>query len=356
MSEIKVGIIGATGYTGVELLRLLVAHPNVRVVAVCSRQNQGTAVADMFPTLRGKLALEFVAPSLDVLQECDVVFSAAPNGVAMNYARDLNRLGIKLIDLSADFRIKDVAVWQQWYNQTHSAPELIPQAVYGLPELYRQQIQKANLIACPGCYPTATTLAFLPLLANNLVDSADLIADAKSGTSGAGRSASIGSLFAEVAEDFKAYAVAGHRHLPEISQTLKNIAADAGANSAQLNLTFVPHLLPMVRGIEVSCYSTLNAQGQGYSQAQLVEMYQDFYQDEGFVDVLAEGVTATTASVRASNMCRISVFRPQGGNKVVVLAVIDNLTKGAAGQAVQNMNLICQLPEHTGLLGAPVYP
>jgi N-acetyl-gamma-glutamyl-phosphate reductase len=342
---IKVGIIGGTGYTGVELLRLLAQHPEVELKVVTSRGEAGKPVAEMFPNLRGRVALAFSEPNEKLLAGCDVVFSATPNGVAMTHARALLAAGVKLIDLAADFRLKDPAVWEKWYGLPHACPELLAEAVYGLPEVNRARIKKARLIANPGCYPTAVQLGFLPLVEQGLVDIGHLIADAKSGVSGAGRKAEMHTLYSEAADNFKAYAVPGHRHLPEIRQGLEAAAGKA------VGLTFVPHLAPMIRGI----HATLYARAADRS-VDLQKLYAQRYADEPFVDVLPPGSHPDTRSVRAANTCRIAVHRPQGGDTVVILSVIDNLVKGAAGQAVQNMNLMFGLPEATGLAQLPVLP
>lgn len=341
---IKVGIVGGTGYTGVELLRLLALHPNVEVVAITSRGEAGTAVADMFPSLRGKIALNFVDPKDAALDRCDVVFFATPNGIAMQQAKSLLDAGVRVIDLAADFRIKDLAVWGKWYGLSHAAPELVAEAVYGLPEVNREAIRKARLVANPGCYPTAAQLGLLPLIEAGCVDTAHLVADCKSGVSGAGRKAETHILFAEASDNFKAYGVAGHRHLPEIRQGL------ARAAGHEVGLTFVPHLTPIIRGIHATLYARVTREEDFQS------LYEQRYAGEPFVDVMPPKSQPDTRSVRASNTCRIAVHRPQGGDTLVVLSVIDNLTKGAAGQAVQNMNLMFDLDECTALSHVPVLP
>ena len=341
---IKVGIVGGTGYTGVELLRLLSQHPEVELAAITSRAEAGSAVADMFPSLRGRVSLNFSDPATAPLKDCQVVFFATPNGVAMQQARSLLEAGVRIIDLAADFRIKDIAVWEKWYGMTHAAPDLVAEAVYGLPELNRAQIGSARLVANPGCYPTAVQLGFLPLIEAGCVDIDSLIADAKSGVSGAGRKAETHILFAEASDNFKAYGVAGHRHLPEIRQGLTNIAG------ASVGLTFVPHLTPIIRGIHATLYARITRE----EDFQL--LYEKRFAGESFVDVLPVKSHPDTRSVRASNTCRIAVHRPQGGNTLVVLSVIDNLVKGAAGQAVQNMNLMFGFDECLGLTQVPVLP
>ena len=341
---IKVGIVGGTGYTGVELLRLLAQHPEVELAAITSRAEAGSAVADMFPSLRGRVSLNFSDPVTAPLKDCQVVFFATPNGVAMQQARSLLEAGVRVIDLAADFRIKDIAVWEKWYSMAHAAPDLVAEAVYGLPELNRTQIRNARLVANPGCYPTAVQLGFLPLIEAGCVDIDHLIADAKSGVSGGGRKAETHILFAEASDNFKAYGVAGHRHLPEIRQGLANLAG------ASVGLTFVPHLTPIIRGIHATLYARVTRE----EDFQL--LYERRFAGESFVDVLPAKSHPDTRSVRASNTCRIAIHRPQGGNTLVVLSVIDNLVKGAAGQAVQNMNLMFGFDECLGLTQVPVLP
>jgi N-acetyl-gamma-glutamyl-phosphate reductase len=341
---IKVGIVGGTGYTGVELLRLLVRHPDVDLTVITSRKEAGMPVAEMFPNLRGHIDLVFSDPQQVNLNACDVVFFATPNGIAMQQARDLLSAGARVIDLAADFRIQDVSVWQHWYGMEHACPELIAQAAYGLPEVNRAQIRHARLVANPGCYPTAVQLGFLPLLEAGVADTQMLIADVKSGVSGAGRKAEIPALYAEAADNFKAYAVPGHRHLPEIAQGLTRFAGQP------VNLTFVPHLTPLIRGIHATLYTRV-AQG-----VDMQALFQKRFAQEAFVDVMPAGSHPETRSVRASNLCRIAWHRPQGGDMVVILSVIDNLVKGAAGQAVQNMNIMFNLPEVAGLEAVAVLP
>jgi len=344
---IKVGIVGGTGYTGVELLRLLAAHPEVEIQAITSRSEKGLPVADMYPNLRGHLDLAFSEPNMAVLSKCDVVFFATPNGIAMTMARELVDAGVKVIDLAADFRIKDIKEWSKWYGMDHACPELVEQAVYGLPEVNRADIKKAQLIANPGCYPTAVQLGLLPLIENGLIDTTHLIADAKSGVSGAGRTAAVATLQAESSENFKAYGVAGHRHLPEIKQGL------AIANKADVGLTFVPHLVPMIRGIHATSYARLKDKN---SADQLQSLYEKHYADEVFVDIMPAGSLPETRTVKGANHCRIAVHVPQNGDTVVILSVIDNLVKGAAGQAVQNMNIMFGLNEDAGLTAIALVP
>jgi len=342
--KLKIGIVGGTGYTGVELLRLLAQHPHCELKIITSRQEAGTPVAGMFPNLRGYVDLDFTAPSDDALKACDIVFFATPNGVAMQQARTLFDAGVRIIDIAADFRIKDIAVWEKWYGTKHACPELVAQAVYGLPEINREEIKRARIVANPGCYPTAVQLGFLPLVKSGCADLEHLIADAKSGVSGAGRKAEVHTLFAEAADNFKAYGVPGHRHHPEISQGLDLMAGRA------TRLVFVPHLTPLIRGIHATLYVQLTR------DVELQQLYKQHYANEPFVDVMPAGAHPETRSVRGSNMCRIAVHRPGGADIAVVLSVIDNLTKGAAGQAVQNMNLMCGLPETTGLEQVALMP
>jgi N-acetyl-gamma-glutamyl-phosphate reductase len=342
--KIKAGIVGGTGYTGVELLRLLAVHSSVELQCITSRGESGQAVSELFPSLRGHVDLAFTDPAKANLAACDVVFFATPNGIAMQQARDLVDAGVRVIDLAADFRIKDVAVWEKWYGMKHACPDLVEQAVYGLPEINREQTRTARLVANPGCYPTAVQLGFLPLLEAGVVDAANLIADAKSGVSGAGRKAETAILFAEAGDNFKAYGVGGHRHLPEISQGLGTMCGQ------KVGLTFVPHLTPLIRGIHATLYARLQ------KDVDLQQLFEQRYQAERFVDVLPAGSHPETRSVRGSNQCRIAVHRPQGGDTVVVLSVIDNLVKGAAGQAVQNMNIMFGFAENAGLELVPLLP
>ncbi len=339
----KVAVVGATGYTGVELLRLLVNHPHVEVSHVTSREHAGSRVDAMFPNLRGFLDLEFSAPEPEQLAGADLVFFATPNGVAMRSTPMLLEAGVKVIDLAADFRIKDIATWEKWYGMEHACPELVAEAVYGLPELNRAQVKQARLVANPGCYPTAVTLGLVPLLEQGLIDLERVIADTKSGVSGAGRKASVGSLLCEAGDSFKAYGVAGHRHHPEITQNLSQLSG------GQVDLTFVPHLLPLIRGIHATLYSELKPGLATADLPDLQALYEQRYQSEPFVDVMPAGSHPETRSVRGANICRIAIHRPQDGRRLVVLSVIDNLVKGAAGQAVQNMNIMFDFPEATGL-------
>ena len=338
----RVGIVGGTGYTGVELLRLLAAHEHAEVSVITSRAEAGLRVDELYPNLRGHYDLAFREPDV---ADCDIVFFATPHNVAMNLVPQLLDAGTRIVDLSADFRIRDAALWSEWYGEPHACPQLLGEAVYGLPETSREQIASARLVACPGCYPTAVQLGFLPLLRHALVDTQTLIASAASGASGAGRQAKVDNLLSETSGSFKAYGVTGHRHLPEIEQGLADVANEA------VKLTFVPHLLPIVRGIHATLFARLRGSAEG-----LQALYEDFYRAEPFVDVLPVGVFPQTRTVKGANRCQLSVVVPQERDTVVVMSVIDNLVKGASGQAVQNMNLMLGLPEDTGLRQVGLMP
>jgi N-acetyl-gamma-glutamyl-phosphate reductase len=346
---IKVGIVGGTGYTGVELLRLLAAHPQVQLTAITSRKEDGLPVSDMFPSLRGYVSLAFSSPEKAKLTECDVVFFATPHGVAMAQARELLAAGVKVIDLAADFRLRDTTEFEKWYGMPHSAPDVLDEAVYGLPEVNREAIRKARVIGLPGCYPTSMQLGYAPLLAQGkqLVNESMLIADCKSGVSGAGRKAEVHTLLAEAADNFKAYGVKGHRHLPETVQGLQAIAG------RKIGLTFVPHLVPMIRGIHSTLYATILPDARN---TDFQALYENHFKGEPFVDVMPAGSHPETRSVRASNKLRIAVHRPGAGDLLVILVVEDNLVKGAAGQGVQCMNIMFGIDETTGLMHIPVLP
>jgi N-acetyl-gamma-glutamyl-phosphate reductase len=346
---IKAGIVGGTGYTGIELLRLLAQHPQVELAAITSRQEAGRAVSDLYPSLRGRVSLAFAQPDQAPLTKCDVVFFATPNGVAMGEARALVDAGVRIVDISADFRIKDVAEWERWYKVKHAAPELVAEAVYGLCEVNREKIRGARLVANPGCYPTAVQLGLLPLVEAGAVDLDHLIADAKSGVSGAGRKLEQNLMYAESADNFAAYAMGGHRHWPEIRQGL------AQAAGRDVGLVFVPHLTPMIRGIHATLYARI------VKEMDFQALFEKRWANEPFVDVMPAGSHPDTRSTRAANVCRIAVHRPRehSGERrdtLAVLSVIDNLMKGASGQAVQNMNLMFGLPETTGLEQVAVVP
>ena len=348
---ISVGIVGGTGYTGVELLRLLLRHPNVEVKALTSRTEAGRRVDDMFPSLRGHTDLCFSDLSLDLLKSCDVVFFATPHGVAMKHAEALVAANTKVIDLAADFRLQDLAQFEKWYGMEHACPELLKESVYGLSELKREAIKQASVIGNPGCYPTTVQLGLAPVLkaAEALVDPSSIIIDAKSGVSGAGRKASLGMIYSENADNFKAYGVAGHRHHPEIVEALENISGQKGVFN---EILFVPHLVPMIRGMLSTIYIDLTEAGQ---QADLQALYEAFYTGEAFVDVMPAGSSPETKTVRGANQLRIALYKPQP-KKLVILVAQDNLVKGAAGQAIQNMNLMFDFAEDAGLTGIGLLP
>ena len=341
---IKVGIVGGTGYTGVELLRLLAQHPHAELAAITSRTEAGTPVADMFPSLRGRIELKFSDPATAKLDRCSVVFFATPHGVAMKDARRLVDAGVRIVDLAADFRLRDLAEWKKWYKLDHAAADLVAEAVYGLPEINRTAIRTARIVGNPGCYATAIQLGLLPLVESEAVDLGHLIADASSGVSGAGRKAELHILFSEASDNFSAYNVAGHRHAAE---TLEQLGRVAGR---PIGLTFVPHLAPMVRGIHATLYARITR------EADFQALYEKRFAGEPFVDVLPPGRHPDTRSVRASNACRIAIHRPGNGDTLVILAVIDNLVKGASGQAVQNMNIMFGIDETAGLTQLPILP
>ncbi len=343
---IKVGIVGGTGYTGVELLRLLAQHSEVEVDVITSRSEAGMRVDELYPNLRGHYpGLAYSEPDARRLGNCDAVFFATPHGVAHALAGELLEQGTRVIDLSADFRLQDADEWANWYGQPHGATELLTQAVYGLPEINRDAIRQARLIAVPGCYPTAVQLGFIPLLEQGLLDTKRLIADCKSGVTGAGRGAKVNFLLAEASESMKAYGASGHRHLPEIRQGLDRAAG------SDVGLTFVPHLTPMIRGIHATLYGHLTREPED-----LQALFEARYRDEPAVDVMPPGSHPETRSVRGTDICRLAVHRPGDGDTVVVLAVIDNLVKGASGQAIQNLNLMFGFDEMLGLGAAALMP
>ncbi|MFW7341679.1 N-acetyl-gamma-glutamyl-phosphate reductase [Pollutimonas sp. H1-120] len=347
--RIKVGIVGGTGYTGVELLRLLSQHPNAQLTAITSRKEDGMPVADMFPNLRGRVDLRFQTPETAGLEQCDVVFFATPHGVAMSQAQNLLQHGVRIIDLAADFRLQDTQVFQQWYKMPHACPDILKQSVYGLVELNRQKIAGAQVVGNPGCYPTTMLLGLAPLLegGRKLVDTTHIIADCKSGVSGAGRKAEVSTLFSEASDNFKAYGVAGHRHHPEVAEQLQILAGQP------VGLTFVPHLVPMIRGMFSTIYARILPEAL---DTDFQALYEQRYGTEEFVDVMPAGSLPETRSVRASNHLRIALHRPGGGDQLVILVAQDNLVKGASGQAVQNMNLMFGLPESAGLTQVAVLP
>lgn len=341
---VKIGIVGGTGYTGVELLRLLSRHPQAKLTAITSRKESGMPVADMFPSLRRVVDLKFSTPDEADLRSCDVVFFATPHGVAMNMGPELVNAGVKIIDLAADFRIKDPKMFEQWYKMPHTALNLLEEAVYGLPELNRERLKKARVVGMPGCYPTTMQLGLKPLLENKLIDPLHIISDSKSGVSGAGRKEEMGIIFSEAADNFKSYGIKGHRHHPETVQELSRIAG------TQVGLIFSPHLTPMIRGMQSTIYARIT------KEADFQKLFEETYAGEPFIDVMPPGSAPDTRSVRGANTCRLAIHRPNGGDTLMILSVIDNLTKGAAGQAVQAMNLVCGLPETMGLEGVGLVP
>ena len=346
--KLKVGIVGGTGYTGVELLRLLAVHPQVALTAITSRGEAGLAVADMFPSLRGYVDLTFTDPAQANLDQCDVVFFATPHGVAMSQAQALLDANVKVIDLAADFRLQDTAIFEKWYKMPHSCPTVLQESVYGIPELYREQIKSAKVIGNPGCYPTTVLLGLAPLLEQGLIDlTAPIIADAKSGVSGAGRKAEVATLFAESSDNMKAYGVSGHRHHPEIHAQLTQLAGQP------VQFIFVPHLIPMIRGMLSTIYVKLSEQAKALD---LQALFEKRYQHERFVDVLPAGVFPETRSVRGSNQIRIALHKQVETGYLTLVVVQDNLVKGAAGQAIQNMNIMFNLSENTGLEVVPLLP
>ncbi len=344
---LRVGIYGASGYTGQELLRLLIGHPDADVVAVTSRKFQDTPVSAVYPAFSGITDLKFIDSSPgQLVSSCDVVFLALPHGEAMPVARELVEAGVKVIDLSADFRLKSVDVYEKWYIK-HKAPGLLQQAVYGLPELYRDDIKTARLVANPGCYPTSIILGLAPLLREGFVEPSSIIADSKSGTSGAGRDLQLGSLFCEVNEGFKAYKVGSHRHTPEIEQELGRIA------NRELTISFTPHLVPVNRGILSTIYADLKVK---MTQTEINSVYKKFYADEKFLRICEKGALPNISSVRGSNYCDIGCIFDERTGRVVIISAIDNLVKGASGQAVQNMNLMFGLSESAGLEHISLFP
>ena len=341
---IKVGIVGGTGNTGVELLRLLASHPSTELVAITSRSEKGKPVSALFPNLRGIVDMPFTEPTVANLKDCDVVFFATPHGVAQNLVPETLAAGIRVVDLSADFRIRDIDIWEKWYAQKHAAPQLVSQAVYGLPEFNRDEIADANLVACAGCYPTSVQLGLKPLLEAGAIDVSDIIANSASGVSGAGKQANVATLLSEAGDNFKAYGASGHRHQPEIEQGLADMAGEP------VGLTFVPHLLPIIRGIHTTLYVDLK------QDIDVQALFEQQYANEPFVDVLEPNSYPETRTVRGSNSCRIALHRPGNGKKLVVLVVEDNLTKGASGQAIQCMNIMFSFDETAGLSKPALMP
>ncbi len=344
---VKVAIFGASGYTGQELTRILLGHPETELIAVTSRRFAGLPVADVFPALYGLTSLKYKnATPKEVAEASDVVFLALPHGVSMDIAPVFIQAGKKVIDLSADYRLHDIKTYEAWYGK-HSSSKILKNAIYGIPEIYRQEIKKADFIANPGCYPTGIILGLAPALKNKLIDVSSIIADAASGVSGAGREPQTGSLFCEVDGGFKAYKIGQHRHTPEIEQELNLLAGE------KFNISFTPHLLPVKRGILSTIYATLKKK---IDLMELHALYSSFYAGEKFVRVYPAGSYPNISSVCGSNYCDIGLVLDPRTNRIIIMAAIDNLVKGAAGQAVQNMNIVCGFEEHAGLQNIPLYP
>ncbi|MGB9612694.1 MAG: N-acetyl-gamma-glutamyl-phosphate reductase [Candidatus Margulisiibacteriota bacterium] len=347
---IRIGIIGAGGYAGITLLQILLHHPEVEIVWVMSEEaHQGKKVVDLYPHLTGEIDLRYqTLEDLDkILETTDLVFLALPHGIALNYVPKILEAGKKVIDLGADYRFNDHEIFKKWYHLEHPTEKYLREAVFGLPELYRHEIKKARLIGNPGCYPTAAILATAPLVKSDLVDLDSIIIDAKSGVSGAGRGVSLKTHYCERNEGIEAYAVTTHRHMAEIEYQLSRVAAK------QINVTFVPHLTPMNRGILASCYAKLkNVSAEAGS---LKRLYKEFYKDEPFIRVY-EDKLPNTKFVAGTNYCDLAVQVNEVTGKVIVLSAIDNLVKGAAGQAVQNMNIMYEFEEKAGLKTIALYP
>ncbi len=344
---IRVGIYGGSGYTGLELMRILLRHPEVQVAGLTSRKFKGQPLSATYPLFEGLTDIAFIdASPAELAALSDIIFMATPHGEAMAVAPAFLEAGKKVIDLSADFRLRDLDVFAKWYHR-HSAPDLVKRAVYGLPELYREEVKKADLVANPGCYVTSAILALAPVLREKIIDPATIIIDSKSGVSGAGRDPVIGSLFCEVDEGFKAYKVNEHRHSPEIEQELSVLAG------SEVKVSFTPHLLPLTRGILSTSYASLK---KTLSTAELIDLYKDFYRSDKFVRVLRKGSYPNVSSVKGSNYCDIGISVDARTNRVILLSAIDNLVKGASGQAVQNMNLMCGLREDMALDMMALFP
>ena len=344
---VKVAIIGGSGYTGLELMRLLARHPGVELRAVTSREFEGKPVSSVFPALAGICSLDFSWPDpAKLAAEAELFFVALPHKTAMAVIPTLLQTGAKVVDLSADFRFRDRAVYEQWY-QEHEAADFLSEAVYGLPELYREAIKTARLVGNPGCYPTSVILGLAPLLAADLIDPQSIIADCKSGASGAGRGVSLATLYCEVNDGFRAYKVAEHRHTPEMEQELGLLAGEP------LTITFTPHLVPMSRGILATLYATPR---RLLEDEEMQAVYQRFYEKEPFIRLCPAGTLPNTAAVRGSNYCDLAVRLDRRARRLIIISAIDNLTRGASGQAVCNMNLMLGFPETQGLETVPFVP
>ncbi len=342
---LKVAVLGGSGYTGLELLRLLHNHPEVEISAVTSRQYRGKAVSEVFPAFRGMYdGVVFRDPDVFKDTDADVVFSSLPHGTSMDVVPGFLDKGKRVVDLSADYRLRDIEIYERWYGR-HSSGEYIKEAVYGLPELRREMIRSARLVANPGCYPTCSIIALAPVVSKDMVDIHSIVIDAKSGVSGAGRTASIETSFVEVTEGFRAYRVGTHRHIPEIEQELSLLCG------ACVNITFIPHLIPASRGILATVYAWLK---KDMTTKDLMDLYMDYYREEPFVRIMPEGTFPATSQVRGSNFCDIGIWAEERGKRLVVVSAIDNLVKGASGQAIQNMNIMYGFKEDTGLDTPPM--
>jgi N-acetyl-gamma-glutamyl-phosphate reductase len=344
---VKIGIIGASGYTGQELVRLLARHPRVEIAYATSERFAGAAIADIFPSLKGIVDLRLNELSIErITAEADFIFTALPHGTAMAAVEACIKAGKKVVDLSADFRLKDPDLYERWYDK-HSCPDLLQKAIYGLPELYRDEIKKGQLVANPGCYPTGAIIALAPLLEEGMISPSGIVIDAKSGVSGAGRNPSLTNLYCEVAEGLKAYGVAKHRHAPEMEQELSSQAGE------DVHILFVPHLIPISRGLLSTIYACTS---EKLSTEQAYEVYQRRYGKEPFVRLCSPGIFPSTVEVRGSNYCDLGIMVDQRSGHLITISAIDNLIKGASGQAVQNMNLMCGFPETMGLEQIPLAP
>ena len=351
MTKIRVGIFGASGYTGGELMRILLGHDQAELAFVSSRSLAGRPVAEEFPHLRGRIENRFCGLEEALKCPCELAFFATPAGTAMELAPKLLERGVRVVDLSADYRLRDRALWQEHYGMKHASPDLLSEAVYGLTELNRRQLAGARLVANPGCYPTVVLLGLAPLLKEGLVDASSLIVDAKSGISGAGANPSTPLLYGSVVDRIAAYKVGEHRHVPEMLQALRELMPPE-SDRAALELTFVPHIVPAFRGMEATFYLQ---PAKPPASVDWRRPYTELYAKEAFIDIMEPGRFPDSRSVRGSNLCHIGL-RQVSDQRVVVSSVIDNLVKGAAGQAVQNMNLMFGFSETQGLNSLPFNP
>ncbi|MBW2039384.1 MAG: N-acetyl-gamma-glutamyl-phosphate reductase [Deltaproteobacteria bacterium] len=343
----KVGIVGASGYTGLELVRILAGHPKVEISSLTSERFAGLAIDEVFPSLKGFIDLRLSELSVQgIAQEADFLFTALPHGTSMGVVEEFIKKGKRVVDLSADFRLRDQGLYERWYGK-HSCPYLLQEAVYGLPEIYREEIKGGRLVANPGCYPTGAILALAPLLEKGAISTSGIVVDAKSGVSGAGRKPSLTNLFCEVGEGLKAYSVTKHRHTPEMEQEISLRAGGA------VNILFVPHLIPINRGILSTIYARVK---EGLSTEKVCDLYSRRYQNEPFIRLCPPATFPSTVGVRGSNYCDLGVMVDEDSGQLIVISAIDNLVKGASGQAVQNMNIMCGFPETMGLEQIPIFP